>query len=69
MKSVTVPTVIGMFLGIFITLAGFAKLFQTITVTFVPDYAHVYHQHSGELHFGFFLASAGLTTIWSLRRR
>src|ERR1700723_3424312 len=34
-------------------LAGFGKLFETITLTFVPDYAHVYHQHSGELHFGF----------------
>ena len=61
--------VIGMFLGIFVAMAGFAKLFETVTITFIPNYGHVYHQYSGDFHFGFFLVSVGLTTIWSLRRR
>jgi len=64
-----VAPVIGMFLGVFVTVAGFAKLFETIMLTFVPNYSHAYHEHSSELHFAFFMIAVGVTTIWSLRRR
>jgi hypothetical protein len=40
--------VTGMFLAIFITLVGLAKVYETVMQTFVPNYDEAFHRYSGD---------------------
>jgi hypothetical protein len=61
--------VTGMFLAIFITLVGLAKVYETVMQTFVPNYDEAFHRYSGDLHFGLLFVAIGATGIWWLQRK
>ncbi len=57
---------LGMFVAVFIGVAGGLGIYENAVQGFIPAYS--LHQRSAELHVHLALLAAGVTAIWRLRR-